>query len=517
MHFGYQVRLPGLRCRMIIIYLAILVAGAVFFFLTRNYQKEKLCEYEKKEHPLKKLYPMSAYAYHTFLKKVLRGREQKNQNACRMLEPRVEQSYENYMLKKISTILLMAYGMIFIATCAELSHLQTEKEQRQGNVLLSESEKDGQVILKFQVEKEGGWKEEQIEFSLNQAQEEQEKTQEEMEQEEIEKKEYKEAYEYIDSVIMSRNEDTSHILTNLFFPATIPGTNLKILWTTSPNGFLDETGKIISQEFDETKEISVIGSIYQEDQLIGEYKSNFTLITEERYRYEEWRSHLQEEIQKKCNQEEDALILPKEYEGKQIQWGKREESSSGKIAVVGLILAIIIFWCMDEELQTKVKKRKKQMMVDYPDILNKLTLLIGAGMTISGAWNRVVEDYMHNQKLQDKKKTSEFRYAYEEMVITNQELKLGASEIRAIEEFGKRSEMIAYMKFSSLLIQNAKKGTEGLTTVLELMAAEAFENRKQRAKQLGEEAGTKLLMPMMLMLVLVMVIIMVPAFWSMNI
>ena len=62
-----------------------------------------------------------------------------------------------------------------------------------------------------------------------------------------------------------------------------------------------------------------------------------------------------------------------------------------------------------------------------------------------------------------------------------------------------------------------KKGAEGLTQILDLMAAEAFDSRKQRAKQLGEEAGTKLLLPMMMMLVLVLIIIMVPAFWSMQI
>ena len=49
------------------------------------------------------------------------------------------------------------------------------------------------------------------------------------------------------------------------------------------------------------------------------------------------------------------------------------------------------------------------------------------------------------------------------------------------------------------------------------MSSEAFEQRKNRARQIGEKAGTKLLFPMLIMLVLVLVIIMVPAFWSMKI
>ena len=40
----------------------------------------------------------------------------------------------------------------------------------------------------------------------------------------------------------------------------------------------------------------------------------------------------------------------------------------------------------------------------------------------------------------------------------------------------------------------------------------AFEDRKNEARKRGEEAGTKMLIPMMLMLCMVMIMIMVPAF-----
>ena len=44
-----------------------------------------------------------------------------------------------------------------------------------------------------------------------------------------------------------------------------------------------------------------------------------------------------------------------------------------------------------------------------------------------------------------------------------------------------------------------------------------FEERKDFAKKLGEEAGTKMLAPMFLMLGVVLVIIVVPAFFSVQI
>ena len=70
------------------------------------------------------------------------------------------------------------------------------------------------------------------------------------------------------------------------------------------------------------------------------------------------------------------------------------------------------------------------------------------------------------------------------------------------------------MRLSMLLSQNLRKGNAGLTQLLEKEAEEAFEERKRNARKYGEEAATKLLLPMFLMLMIVMVVIMVPAFLS---
>lgn len=54
----------------------------------------------------------------------------------------------------------------------------------------------------------------------------------------------------------------------------------------------------------------------------------------------------------------------------------------------------------------------------------------------------------------------------------------------------------------------------GMKNLQELLAQEmdtAWEQQKQAAKRLGEEAGTKLLLPLFLMLLVVMVLVMVPA------
>lgn len=109
------------------------------------------------------------------------------------------------------------------------------------------------------------------------------------------------------------------------------------------------------------------------------------------------------------------------------------------------------------------------------------------------------------------------RPGYEEMLKTWYEMQDGTGELKAYENFGRRCDNPQYRKFASLLIQNIRKGTRGMQALLDAEAEEAFQNRKAHARKLGEEAGTKLLMPMGLMLLLVFAILLMPAMMSMGV
>ena len=42
------------------------------------------------------------------------------------------------------------------------------------------------------------------------------------------------------------------------------------------------------------------------------------------------------------------------------------------------------------------------MLKDYPDIINKLTLYLGAGMTVKRAWRKVTEGYAREKEEAEK-------------------------------------------------------------------------------------------------------------------
>ena len=131
-------------------------------------------------------------------------------------------------------------------------------------------------------------------------------------------------------------------------------------------------------------------------------------------------------------------------------------------------------------------------------------------MTIRNAWEKIVQNYEQQKESMGK------RPLYEEMLVTLHEIQGGVSESEAYERFGKRCGTSTYMKFGAMLSQNLRKGSKGISDILRMEAIQSFENRKSTAKRLGEEAGTKLLMPMLGMLAVVFIMVMVPAFLSMQ-
>ncbi|MEI3437833.1 MAG: type II secretion system F family protein [Blautia sp.] len=83
--------------------------------------------------------------------------------------------------------------------------------------------------------------------------------------------------------------------------------------------------------------------------------------------------------------------------------------------------------------------------------------------------------------------------------------------MEAYRRFGERCGQVKYKTFATMLIQNLQKGSRQLADMLEKESMEAWDERKRKARVLGEAAATKLLVPMILMLLVVMAVIMIPA------
>ena len=331
-------------------------------------------------------------------------------------------------------------------------------------------------------------------------------------------KEFQKAREELAKVISGENKDLSHIKTDLDLVTALDDFPFSVSWELSRYDVMDSLGRLdqekIREEDPENQGIgmNIIGVLHYEDKVYpcemdlvifaGQEK---TLSTKERV-LELVR------LQDSATRQKAYLTLPPSLDGRKIAWTEEKDSKVIPILMLGMAISILLVGREIQKENNQKKTRKEQMMLDYPEIITEFTMLTGAGMTAKNVWKRIAEDYGITRG-----KTGRKREAYEEIWKTWQEMKSGIPEMECYERFARRCNLIPYMKMGALLSQNLKKGAKGISEMLRMEAVQALEDRKSRARQLGEEAGTRLLIPMLLMLIIVITIVVVPAFLSIQV
>lgn len=497
-----------------IIFLCLILIG---YLISLKGDKEWYITIDKKEHPLYFLYPLSDL----FIKKTgltgLLYRKEKVKDAIRALnvisKPEILQKL--YWCSRVAAVILILALFNILSLFEQLTassnsilingkyldrpeygegsdEVELNVNLKQNEIIKEDDKKDKKHLLKdikIQVEEKSYTQKE-----LNKA--------------------FVEALKYLDTSILGKNISPNNVYENLYFCKSIPGTSITVDWQTGDYNLIQSDGTVNNGDIEKKGIIISVTALlsYHEEQ--KEYKKTFRIMPRKLNQEELLEKQLKNKINSSSKQTitQDKLKLPDKLKNYQLRWKDKNQNNGMKLFIFGIFAAVLIWFFSDKELEDKMKKRKIQMLLDYPDIINKFTLFINAGMTVKQAWGKISSEY------EDKLRTGQIRrrYAYDEMLVTVHELKLGVTEGDAYEQFGRRAGLLPFMKFSTLVAQNLKKGNAGLCELLNRESIEAFEERKEAAKRMGEEAGTKLLIPMMIMLIIVFIIILVPAFQSFN-
>lgn len=321
---------------------------------------------------------------------------------------------------------------------------------------------------------------------------------------------FQEAKEYVEHSYLGENISPEQVCKPLFLASSIPESRIGVEWRLGADGLIQKDGSIFNEDLKESfqTELTVVFSYDgREESLTKQLTILPKKKSETELGWESWKQHLE------SNQEEsltkEYLELPRKVEGKEVYYQEKKMSVTNVVFGLSLFGIIAVYLLQEEKLRKGLSVREKELRADYPEFVEYFVLLIGAGMNIKGAWERIVRDY------QETKQAEKRHYVYEEMMVSLCEMENGMSEAQAYELFGKRTGLLQYMKFCTLIVQNLRKGSEDLLDLLEYEVTDAFRDRKESAKALGEEAGTKLLMPMMIMLVIVFAIILYAAFYNM--
>lgn len=500
---------------MIIVNIIFLLVFISFYAFSMKGSKEWTKEVDKKENKLYFLYPLAQLILtKTGLEGLLLRRNKVSEaiNALKSSgDPKIAQKM--YWYGRISLILLILVLFNLLSLFGRLQS-DTGQEMLSGGYLLRPDYGEGSKETTLEVQMEASekavnrklQKDGSYSGEITVTVEEKEYTEEEL------KKVMKDAIRYLEQAVLGENRSSDRIEGNLNFIREIPGTGIEVDWLPEDYDLISSNGDVHNEDVGLDGISTQVIAVLSYRNFKKEHGIKLTILpkdrTEEELLFEKLDAELVE--QSEMTSKDSTWKLPDQLGDYVLRWAEKRKDDGTTLLLMGIVTAIIAWIYGDRELDKKLKLRKKLMLLDYPEIISKFTLLINAGMTMKMAWNKIVEDYQKKSGVKPAAK----RYAYEEMLLTSRELKLGVSEAAAYERFGRRAGVLPYLKFSSMIVLNLKKGSKGLLELLEMEAMEAFEERKELAKRLGEEAGTKLLGPMMMMLILVLILIMIPAFAS---
>lgn len=472
----------------------------VLWLRYKNYKKDIFDKLPKKGNELKVLYPI-AYGLIIMLERhkiTLSSSRRKKQLDSLNVVLETKESEIIFNVKRVSLALFVALLAAVLGLLYGLS--ENENKILQGNSVSRPGY--GQAIVNYNLIANGN----DLIFDINPR---------EYSYEEV-LENFAIAYEKLLNLMLADNSSLDAVESNLNLITTMDEYALKISWMSSDMDVIDIYG-VVSNEYFGDKEAQnvVLTAVLSYMDYECTYEIDVTVIAPDLTNEEKLLRDIKKIIAEnnKSNLQEEVVFLPENVSGQEIIYEEQQEDYTLVLFLLGLVTAIVILPGMDKDLDGKIKERNKQMMLDYSEVVSKLNILIGAGMSTLRAWEKIVRDY--EKKLI--KYPNNRRYVYEEMRITYHEIQSGISESNAYSNFGKRCNIHEYLKLGALLEQNVRKGTKGLGKMLENESMQAFEQRKNLAKKLGEEAGTKLLIPMIMMLAIVMVIVLIPAFTSFGV
>ena len=310
------------------------------------------------------------------------------------------------------------------------------------------------------------------------------------------------------SAALPRGAAAEHVTQDLPFLDQLKDSPVSVLWISEAPEILDHAGTIgenipadgasvrvravLSYE-KEVREIPYSFRVYPADTAIPEMLAKQLRIAADRVN----------------DPSSDRLLLPSALEGETVLWQAKHSHSGLILFLLGLLASAVMLAGFFKENADAEKKLEKALLHDYPDLIDTLVLLLSAGMSSRGAVGKMALDYKAGLQKGGMK-----RPGYELFLAAHQDMQRGVLERDAYVRLGQSCHVSRYKTLSSLLVQNLEKGGASMHAILLREAKDAADCRLKEARILGEEAGTKLLAPMLLMLGIVLVFLTVPAFMT---
>lgn len=315
----------------------------------------------------------------------------------------------------------------------------------------------------------------------------------------------REASKNLETIFLGQNTSLDHVTMDLHMPTQIWDSEVTVQWYLDSWKYLEPDGTLKNEGLEEPVWIQVQALLnFGEENLT--WNRTIQICPPEAPDTAMVVRMLQYQLQECQVGYEETVQLPAEVSEQAVTWyPQRDTRWLWTTLLTGAALCGL--WTgKKREDEQRQQKYERKMQLAYPDIVNRLSLYMGAGISIRHAWERIIRGYEKQRQM-----TGNSEDAYEQMKLALRQMKNGVAETVAYEQFGMDCRLSSYLKLGTLLSQNLRLGTGNLAEMLKAEAKDAFEDRKALARKIGEECESRLLLPMLLMLLSILIMIMYPA------
>lgn len=319
---------------------------------------------------------------------------------------------------------------------------------------------------------------------------------------------FKETIVRIESSILGENADFDHIYKSMNLYKLDKNSLVNIYWSSDHPELIDHYGKVNAYSIKEPVKVQLTAELEKSDQVHLYNKSIKVVPFEDHASNKEYMQKKLEDLLDIMNSQEKSNILklPSKIDNIEVQWLKPNHQSPFKMIWLMLISVVLLMTTKYNKLNRQIKLKKTNIERDFPDFINKLVLLLNAGLIVQNALEVIAEDY---------KKYGKNQPLYDELSIVLRSVKESRTSLtEELRSFAKRCQIKEMMRFASIVSENINMGS-ALSEKLQVEARQTWDNRKRKAEVLGRLAETKLTFPLVILLIVLIVIIMAPAFMEM--
>ncbi len=205
---------------------------------------------------------------------------------------------------------------------------------------------------------------------------------------------------------------------------------------------------------------------------------------------------------------DSRVNLPQYLEnGDRILWLKSENTDPAMYMLGLCVTLALVYRNRFSSINREERRARESIIKELPEFINKLVLLINAGVVLDTAFLKIVDDCSIMKVQSD--------YFYGRLSeIGRLVSETNASFYQELYNFAKHSGVKELMRITNILMDNISKGDD-LSDKLRRENELLWFARKQQAEEKGRLAETKLTMPLMMLLGVLIMVTIAPALMEM--